>query len=198
MLVLENDAPIRALTEAVLELSRFEVHAATSIEDASPLLRELVPDVVVIDLELPEGGARRAIEALRADHADGVRLIGIAGAGQVVGEGSGCDAVLRKPHALAALPRALEVLVRARDEEELEVAPIAAIGDRLFVREDGEAVGLVRAVGARGVIASAGGEDVIVPREAIAAAHGGKVLVDLGAVPAETCALLSGASGARA
>lgn len=190
ILILENDEPIRLLAEAVLELSLFEVCSASTIEEAAPLLGEIVPDAVVIDLELPDHGAQRAITALRAEREAGVRLIGIAGADQVVGDPSGCDAVLRKPGALALLPGVLEVLIRERDARASLVPPLAAVGDKLFIREGGDAVGLVRAVSARSLIASVRREDVVLPLTAVAAAHHGKLMINLGAIPKEARALL--------
>lgn len=186
VLVLENDEPIRVLTEAVLELSRFEVHTATSIEDAAALLHDLVPDVVVLDLELPGRGSDEAFAALRGPGHDGLRVIGIAGADQVVDETTAIDALLRKPRALHQLPPMLTALLSRADDEDTGARIEIAVGDRLFVHEAGDAIGLVRAVGKGGIIASVRGEDVVLAHRAIAAAHHGKVLIDLTALGDDT------------
>ena len=55
VLVVEDDREIRALMQASLSVEGFEVQTAVSISEASAMLRHSPPDVVVLDLGLPDG-----------------------------------------------------------------------------------------------------------------------------------------------
>ena len=65
VLVVEDDREIRALMQSSLSVEGFEVQTAVSISEASALLRHSPPDVVVLDLGLPDGDGVDLVKEVR-------------------------------------------------------------------------------------------------------------------------------------
>jgi two-component system, OmpR family, KDP operon response regulator KdpE len=65
VLVVEDDREIRALMQSSLSVEGFEVQTAVSINEASALLRHSPPDVVVLDLGLPDGDGVDLVKEVR-------------------------------------------------------------------------------------------------------------------------------------
>jgi DNA-binding response OmpR family regulator len=70
VLAIEHDWRIRKLIRANLEPLGIEVSEAVSVQHGLQLLRELQPDLILLDLELPDMDAVHLLEALPA-RADG-------------------------------------------------------------------------------------------------------------------------------
>ncbi|MDQ2668368.1 MAG: response regulator [Gemmatimonadota bacterium] len=55
VIVVEDEADLRELFVFALEASKFEVHAASSVAEATKLLDHLNADVLIADFSLPDG-----------------------------------------------------------------------------------------------------------------------------------------------
>jgi two-component system KDP operon response regulator KdpE len=67
-LIVEDDKEIRSLIRASLSVEGFEVQTATSISEASAMLQHALPDVLLLDLGLPDGDGEQLVRILRAQH----------------------------------------------------------------------------------------------------------------------------------
>jgi CheY-like chemotaxis protein len=68
VLVVEDDREIRALMQSSLSVEGFEVQTAVSLSEASALLRHSLPDVIVLDLGLPDGDGVQLVREVRTRH----------------------------------------------------------------------------------------------------------------------------------
>ena len=75
VLVVEDDSEIRALLQASLTVEGFEVQTAVSLSEATALLRHKPPDIVVLDLGLPDGDGVQLVHELRKQHTTPVIVV---------------------------------------------------------------------------------------------------------------------------
>ncbi len=113
VLVVEDYEDAREMYAAYLQFSGFEVAEATNGIEAVEKARELLPDIVLMDLALPRMDGWEATRQLKSDeqtrHIPIVALTGHALAGHAEGaRQAGCDAFVTKP----CLPDALVVEIR--------------------------------------------------------------------------------------
>ena len=123
VLVIDDERNIRTLIGRVLGEDQLEVHAAGTGKEGLELADEVSPDVVLLDLKLPDTDGIQVLRELRSRHAD-VAVIIITAFGQiesaVAAMKSGAADYLEKPFVhldklRLAVGRALEE-VRARRE----------------------------------------------------------------------------------
>ncbi len=67
VLVVDDDPDIRALLTISLELSGYQVTAATNGREGAELALALRPDLIVLDVMMPEVDGLTALRALKAD-----------------------------------------------------------------------------------------------------------------------------------
>lgn len=113
VLVVEDYQDAREMYAAYLQFSGFEVAEAGNGVDAVAKTRELLPDIVLMDLALPQMDGWEATRRLKSDpatrHIPIVALTGHALAGHAEGaRQAGCDAFVTKP----CLPDALVAEIR--------------------------------------------------------------------------------------
>jgi CheY-like chemotaxis protein len=102
VLVVDDEAVIRQLIVINLELEGFEVHQAVDGLDALDKARELDPDVVTLDVMMPNLDGIGAAERLRADPSTSrARIVLISArtrpADVARGRAAGADEYLTKP-----------------------------------------------------------------------------------------------------
>jgi two-component system KDP operon response regulator KdpE len=68
VLVVEDDREIRTLMQSTLAVEGFDVHTAVSLSEASALIRHALPDLVVLDLGLPDGDGLELVQQIRKQH----------------------------------------------------------------------------------------------------------------------------------
>ena len=152
-LVVDDEAPLVTLVRSYLEREGFEVATAADGEQAVELVRELEPDVVVLDLMLPGIDGIEACRRIRG-FSDAYILMLTARAEEVdkiVGLSTGADDYLTKPFSpgeLVARVRAL--LRRPRQAAAAAAPPTRRFGDLVIdppgreVRKGDELVELTR------------------------------------------------------
>ena len=117
VLVVEDDAGIRSLMQSSLGVEGFDVQTAVSVSEARALLRHSRPDVMLLDLGLPDGEGVELVRELR--QRDSLPILVVSARHQEAQKiellDAGADDYLTKPFATRELvARARELLgVRA-------------------------------------------------------------------------------------
>jgi len=116
VLVVEDDREIRALMQSSLSVEGFEVQTAVSLSEASALLRHDAPDVVLLDLGLPDGDGAELVREVRRHSAVPIVVVSArhqeAQKIQVLDEGA--DDYLTKPFSVGELLARIRVALRHR------------------------------------------------------------------------------------
>jgi two-component system OmpR family response regulator len=102
----EDDTELRSVLGRALGAEGFDVHATSSGHDAVKRFSDDPPDVLVLDIGLPDADGRDVCQALRAHGVDApVLFLTARGAltDRLAGFGAGGDDYLTKPFALAEL-----------------------------------------------------------------------------------------------
>ena len=68
VLVVEDDKEIRAFIRSSLSIEGFEVQTAVSVSEAKAMLHNDLPDVMVLDLGLPDGDGIELVREVRKQH----------------------------------------------------------------------------------------------------------------------------------
>jgi cyclic di-GMP phosphodiesterase len=100
LLIVDDDAPFRALLRTTFEVVDVEVEEAGTAEDAFDAVRRRRPDAIVLDFRLPGMSGVELCRRLKADESTvdiAVVLLSGSAADTAVGHDSGADAFLRKP-----------------------------------------------------------------------------------------------------
>lgn len=117
MLVIEDDEDLRGLTTNVLRRAGFSVLAAESATAGLAVARARRPDVIVLDVRLPDGSGREVCRRLRADpRTADLHLILASGLGEerdrVAGFEAGADDYLSKPYSVRELVLRVRAVTR--------------------------------------------------------------------------------------
>ena len=121
VIVVDDDEDIRDLIVGQLEQERYEVLAAGSLGELQVLLATQAVDLIVLDLNLPDGDGLSLCRELRAQ-GSGVQIIMVTARGsaidRVLGLELGADDYLTKPfEPRELLVRIRNLLRRSRNEE---------------------------------------------------------------------------------
>ena len=116
VLVVEDDREIRGLLQSVLALEGFEVRSAVSLSEARALLEHDVPDLLILDLGLPDGDGGSLVHACRARHRLPVIVVSARQdeAQKVALLDAGADDYLVKPFGIGELLARIRVALRHR------------------------------------------------------------------------------------
>jgi len=100
VLVVDDDPGLRTLLRVTFEIAEVEVAEAANVAAARAAIAERRPDVVVLDVQLPDSDGLTLTRELRADKAaDGIGIVLLTGGETDSGEArmAGADALVRKP-----------------------------------------------------------------------------------------------------
>jgi two-component system KDP operon response regulator KdpE len=116
VLIVEDDREIRGLLRTALAAEGFEVLTAVSVSEATALLEHDPPDLVVLDLGLPDGDGAQLVRAVRSKSA---MPIIVASARHQEAEkisllDEGADDYLTKPFGVSELLARIRVALRHR------------------------------------------------------------------------------------
>ncbi len=147
ILILDDDPDVRSLTRISLQVEGFAVMEAGTGEDALRLAAEAPPDLLLLDIRLPQMNGWEVLDRLRADpHLDGLRVIVFSaydtGATAEKAKERGAEGFLPKPYDLADLLYAVKTaLAGGKDQASVDRgavrrnSPEAVIADHLETGE---------------------------------------------------------------
>jgi len=116
VLVVEDDREIRALMQSSLSVEGFEVQTAVSLSEATALFRHDPPDVIVLDLGLPDGDGVELVQEVRTRHTTPIIVVSARHqeAQKIRLLDAGADDYLTKPFSVAELLARIRVALRHR------------------------------------------------------------------------------------
>ena len=116
VLVVEDDREIRALMQSTLSVEGFEVTTAVSLSEAQAVLRHDPPDVLVLDLGLPDGDGAQLVRELRRTSAMPILIVSARHqeAQKIALLDEGADDYLTKPFSVGELLARMRVALRHR------------------------------------------------------------------------------------
>ncbi len=116
VLVVEDDPAIRALIQSSLSVEGFSVQTAVSVSEASALLRHALPDILLLDLGLPDGDGAVLVQEVRRHHSLPILVLSARHqeAQKVQLLDAGADDYLVKPFSVAELLARIRVALRHR------------------------------------------------------------------------------------
>ena len=116
VLVVEDDAELRGLLRASLAAEGFEVTTAVSVSEALALVRHDPPDLIVLDLGLPDGDGAEVVREVRMKSAVPILVASARHeqAGKIALLDAGADDYLVKPFGVGELLARIRVALRHR------------------------------------------------------------------------------------
>ena len=146
VLVVEDDREIRAMMQSSLSVEGFEVQTAVSLSEARALLVHKPPDLVVLDLGLPDGDGVDLIRDLRQWSAIPVFVLSARGAeaDKVAALDAGADDYLVKPFGAGELMARVRAQLRRHQQQTASGETTISFGDvsvdlvRRVVERNGE------------------------------------------------------------
>ncbi|CAN5826076.1 two-component system response regulator KdpE [soil metagenome] len=116
VLLVEDDRELRTLMQSVLTVEGFEVATAVSLSEARSLFANTAPDVVVLDLGLPDGDGASLLRELRRQGSVPVVVVSARdNEEQKIGLlDAGADDYLVKPFSVGELLARMRVALRHR------------------------------------------------------------------------------------
>jgi two-component system KDP operon response regulator KdpE len=116
ILVVEDDREIRTMMQSSLSVEGFDVQTAVSVSEAGALLRHSLPDVMVLDLGLPDGDGVELVHEVRKRHALPILIVSARHqeAQKIALLDAGADDYLTKPFSVSELLARIRVALRHR------------------------------------------------------------------------------------
>jgi two-component system KDP operon response regulator KdpE len=116
ILVVEDDREIRAMMQSSLSVEGFEVQTAVSLSEARAMLKHALPDVMVLDLGLPDGDGVELVQEVRKHHALPILVVSARHqeAQKIQLLDAGADDYLTKPFSVSELLARIRVALRHR------------------------------------------------------------------------------------
>ena len=116
VLLVEDDREMRSMMQSTLAVEGFEVRTAVSVSEASALFRNSLPDVVVLDLGLPDGDGIELVQQVRKQHSLPILIVSARHqeAEKIKLLDAGADDYLTKPFSVGELLARIRVALRHR------------------------------------------------------------------------------------
>jgi two-component system, OmpR family, response regulator RegX3 len=130
ILLVEDEASIAEPFAKLLRREGFDAILAATAADALRLARDLEPDLVLLDLALPDGDGRDVCRTIRAESSIPVIMVTARGTetDRIVGLEIGADDYVVKPFSAAeVIARIRAVLRRTRQRDEAAPPPTAPV-----------------------------------------------------------------------
>ena len=116
VLVVEDDKEIRHFIRSSLSVEGFEVQTAVSVSEAKAMLQNKLPDVMVLDLGLPDGDGIELVREVRKQHNLPILIVSARHqeAQKILLLDAGADDFLTKPFSVGELLARIRVALRHR------------------------------------------------------------------------------------
>ena len=116
VLVVEDDKEIRAFIRSSLSIEGFEVQTAVSVSEARAMLHNDLPDVMLLDLGLPDGDGIELVRDVRKQHNLPILIVSARHqeAQKILLLDAGADDFLTKPFSVGELLARIRVALRHR------------------------------------------------------------------------------------
>lgn len=131
ILIVEDEVQIREAVATALECEGFATHQAATVRHAAVLAAEKRPDLVVLDLGLPDGDGVDFIRDYRAWSATPILILSARSeeGSKVDALDAGADDYLTKPFGVAELLARTRALLRRHAGSQLPQEPLLSFGD---------------------------------------------------------------------
>jgi DNA-binding response OmpR family regulator len=133
VLVIDNDVALTELLKATLEPEAFEVHTAPKVKEAINVIHRLNPDVIVLDLNLPEKDGWQVCRDIRVFSKIPILVLSVlnnpAAIAQALDEGA--DDYLIKPVPSGVLIAHLKNLIRRARAEQIAINTRSDLGSSI-------------------------------------------------------------------
>ena len=122
ILLVEDDSDIMRINQSFLKKEGYDVHCADSVQQAAFLLEECAPDLVLLDVMLPDGDGMKFCEILRQKTQAPVIFLTARDENDDVIKGfrSGGDDYITKPYDLNVLKARIEAQLRRNAKPEAQ------------------------------------------------------------------------------
>ena len=116
VLVVEDDREIRSVMQSALALEGYDVQTAVTLAEATALLQHSPPDLIVLDLGLPDGEGLDLVRTVRRQASVPIVVVSARHqeAQKIALLDAGADDYLTKPFSVAELLARLRVALRHR------------------------------------------------------------------------------------
>lgn len=111
VLILDDDQDILEVTRLVLEMKGYKVETRESCSDVIKLVKETSPDIILIDLKIPEFGGKVMISELKKnDKTSRIPTLVFSANSEIqdIAESIGADGFLKKPFDIDNLEKTIE------------------------------------------------------------------------------------------
>lgn len=156
ILVIEDEQPIRRFLRATLEAADYRIKEAETAKDGLLQARTQRPDLILLDLGLPDGDGLDVTKKIRADSAVPIIILSARGQEQdkVAALDAGADDYLTKPFGVSELIARIRVALRHAARPPTSADPVyeaTADGRTLHVNTATRAVKLMDSNGDRDI-----------------------------------------------
>ncbi len=151
ILVVDDERDILELLSYTLEKEGFTVHTATNGNKALEILKDVRPDLIILDVMMPEMDGVETCRLIREDKRNGEVIIAFLSArgedySQIAGFEAGADDYINKPIKPRVLATRVQALLRRKnrgtEQETPELKSLFVDRDRYVVVKDGEEMSL--------------------------------------------------------
>ena len=124
VLVIDNDVALTEIFKALLEPEAFEVFTAHQVEDGLEAIRRLNPDVIVLDLYMPDKDGWQICRDIRAFSKSPILILSVLNNPDAVAKAldEGADDYLIKPVPSGVLIAHLKNLIRRSRGEQVGIS----------------------------------------------------------------------------
>lgn len=123
VLIIDNDVSLTEILKAAMETEAFEVHTAHEIEEGINAIHRLNPDVIVLDLHLPEKDGWQVCRDIRAFSKIPILILSVLNNPDAIAQAldEGADDYLIKPVPSGVLIAHLKNLIRRARAEHVAI-----------------------------------------------------------------------------
>jgi two-component system KDP operon response regulator KdpE len=116
VLVVEDDPEIRKIIQSSLSVEGFTVQTAVTLSEASALIRHSLPDILVLDLGLPDGDGLSLVQEVRKTYSLPILIVSARHqeSQKIQALDAGADDYLVKPFSVGELLARIRVTLRHR------------------------------------------------------------------------------------